>query len=262
MNPRDVLIHLSLKYNGDYKSIRHAIEEKEYLDEEIVIPSMSCRVVTLLDDDFPEILKEFYQCPLVLYYYGDLSLIQDTSKNLAVIGTRVPTEYGSESTKEIVSEVASKVNIVSGLARGIDSIAQEEALKCGGKVIAVLGSGIDVCYPPTNKKLYEEIKKKGLVISEHPSNTEPSPDKFPFRNRLIAMLSNTVLITEAYNHSGTSITASYALAYNKNVCCVPYPRNRHSLCNSLIASGADLVEKGRDVLDVMRIDLGEEIFDL
>ena len=262
MNPREILIYLSLNFDGDYKRLRQAIEDKEYVDEDIEIPNLPCRTLTIFDEEYPEVFKEFYQAPLVLYYYGDISLIKEVDKNLAIVGTRVPTEYGSSSTKEIVEEVSDKVNIVSGLARGIDAIAQEEAMRNGGKVIAVLGSGIDFCYPSENKKLYEEIKKKGLIISEYPNHIEPSPDKFPFRNRLIAMMSNTVLITEAYARSGTSITANYALAFNKNICCIPYPRKAQSLCNRLIASGANLVQNGNDVLEIMNIESNESIFDL
>ena len=257
-----MLIYLSLKFNGDYRRMRKAILEKDFPSEAPLIPEFPFKTLTIVDENFPEDLRNHCDCPLVLYYYGDISLISDIKKNLAVVGTRDPTFYGIQSTIELVDAVAKQVNIVSGLARGIDSIAQEEALRVGGKVIAILGSGIDHCYPYSNRALYEEIKKKGLVISEYPGFTEPTSDKFPLRNRIIAMLSSTILITEAYGRSGTSITTTYALDMGKNVCCVPFLRNRGSLCNSLIAAGAFPVENGSDVLEIMKIDLPDEIFDL
>ena len=262
MNAREILIYLSLKFNGDYRRIREAIEKHEYIDDDIDIPKTDYKAVTIVDEDYPEELKRYTMCPIVLFYYGDLSLIKDINKNLAVIGSRITTEYGSEATKEIVKDVAKDVVIVSGMARGIDSIAQAQAIKCGGKTVAILGSGIDYCYPETNRDLYEEIKKNHLVISEYPGQTQPTADQFRFRNRLIAMLSNTVLITEAYRKSGTSITANIALNIGKNVCCLPYPIGRYSLCNHLISQGAYLIENGNQVLDLMKIREDVPIFDL
>ena len=262
MNARDVLIYLSLKYDGNYQKIREAISKHERIDDPLVLPKTKYKAITILDDDYPEELKQYAFCPIVLFYYGDISLIKNINKNLAVIGSRSTTEYGSESTKDIVRYVAKDVVVVSGMAMGIDSIAQNQAIRCGGKVIAVLGSGIDYCYPPSNHELYEEIKKNHLVLSEYPGATMPSKDKFPFRNRLIAMLSNTVLITEAYPHSGTSITANLALCMGKNVCCLPYPAGRNSFCNQLISEGAYLVENGKQILDIMKIEDNAPIFDL
>lgn len=261
MNSRDYLIYLSLKFNGDYKMLKEAISKREEVIE-FEPPNLKCKVLTILDDDYPKEWTEFYQFPLVLFYYGDISLIKNMDKNLAVVGSRRVSNYGFRKTTEIVREVAKEVNIVSGLAVGTDSIAQNEALNSGGKVIAVLGSGIDYCYPARNKELYEELKKNHLVISEYPGLTEPSPDKFPFRNRLIAMFTNTILIPEAKLRSGTSITAAYGVGYNKNICCVPHLANTESLCNNLIANGAFLVEDAKDVLEVMDIKKDEAIFDL
>lgn len=262
MNPRDFLIYLSLKFNGDYKMIREAIQNREPIPDNIELPPLKCKVLTALDEDYPKIFFEYYQCPLVLFYYGDLSLIKDINKNLAIVGSRKISEYGIRKTIEIANDVAKYVNIVSGLAIGTDSIAQNQALKSGGKVIAVLGSGIDCCYPPKNKELYKELKKKHLVISEYPGATEPTPDKFPFRNRLIAMFSNTILIPEAKKRSGTSITAAYGTSYNKSICCIPHLADTNSLCNNLIANGAYLVENADDVLEIMKIEKDTTIFDL
>lgn len=262
MKPRELLIYLALKFEGDYHRILEAINSKEFDDIEEEPPSLTCKTLTILDDEYPTKLREYPTPPFVLFYYGDISLIQNIDKNLAVIGSRVTTEYGSDSTKEIVASVAKEVNIVSGLARGIDAIAQTQCIRSGGKTIAILGSGINYCYPEINQPLYEEIKKNHLVLSEYPGLTPPSPDKFPVRNRLIAMLSNTILVTEAYARSGTSITVNFGLQFSKNVCCIPYMKDRFSLCNKLIGQGAYLVETGDDVLEIMGITREQTIFDL
>ena len=115
MNAREILIYLSLKFNGDYRRIREAIEKHEYIDDDIDIPKTDYKAVTIVDEDYPEELKRYTMCPIVLFYYGNLSLIKDINKNLAVIGSRITTEYGSEATKEIVKDVAKDVVIVSGM---------------------------------------------------------------------------------------------------------------------------------------------------
>lgn len=262
MNAREILIYLSLRFNGDYARIRQAIDEKDYpIGEDEQLPPIKSNVVTLMDEDYPEYLKKCPMPPFVLFYYGDLSLIKDFSNNIAVIGTRDFTMYGYFATKEIVKTIADKVNIVSGLARGIDSVAHRCALANNGKVIAVLGSGIDYCYPSSNKKIYEEIKRNHLVVSEYPNNVEPSPKNFPFRNRLIAMFSKAILVTEAYAHSGTSITVGYGLEIGKDILTIPFKRKSESFCNELIKAGAFLVENGQDVLELMDKDKNEEIFE-
>ena len=262
MNPRDYLIYLSLKFSGDYRMVREAIQKREENFDDVELPPMNCKALTILDEEYPETLKEFPQCPIVLFYYGDISLLKNFDRNLAVVGARDCSDYGLAMTNEIVNSIAEEVNIVSGLARGVDSTAQIQAIKSGGRVIGVLGSGIDVCYPPQNKRLYDHLKKNHLLISEYPGITEPSPDKFPFRNRLIAMISSTIFIPEATKRSGTSITAFFAKEFNKNICCIPHRVGSDSLCNYLIANGCYLVEKGDDILEVMNIQKEITIFDL
>lgn len=261
MKAREYLIYLALKFSGDQRKILDSISEKkdEYPDEEL--PPIKSEVLTILDDDYPEEFKRYPMPPLVLFYKGDISLIKNSKNNLAVIGTRRPTSYGLFATDKIIKEVGNGVVIVSGLAKGIDRCAHELALRYGNKTIAVLGCGVNVCYPKSNQDVYDEIAKKGLIISEYPDLTPPSPEYFPLRNRLITLFSEALLITQAYARSGTSITANWALDQNKTVLCVPHSINKYSLCNDLIQTGASLVTSGQDVLEWMGLNKEEPIFE-
>ena len=252
---RDILIYLAIKFRGDWDKIRDTITGKNFVDakevEELNSTDKSNKL-TILDPEYPEWLRAIYKPPFVLFYYGDISLIKNIDKNIAVVGSRQYSEYGKETTFILVKDICARYVIVSGLARGIDSIAHETAIKNGGKTIAVLGSGIDVCYPSDNKVLYKKIKKDHLLVSEYPSDTPPEPQLFPLRNRIIAGLSKAVLVTEASERSGTLITVHYALAANKDVMCVPHPAGTHSSCNRLISQGAYLVESGEDIDNIMK----------
>ena len=254
MKAREVLIYLSIKFQGDWDKIYHFICEQKKVDSDEVraaIDNLSCQAVTMVDEEYPQQLRRISKPPFVLFYIGDYSLTSDVNKNIAVIGSRECTKYGVKHTRRIVKGICEHLNIVSGMAIGIDSIAQEECLKNNGKTIAVLGSGIDVCYPISNKELYEMIKDVGLVISEFPPGTEAIPSNFPKRNRIIAGLSKALLVTEAYRQSGTMITVYVALQIGIDVCCIPYPAGHESACNYLIGQGAYLVENAKDVLELV-----------
>ena len=169
-----------------------------------------------------------------------------------MVGSRKHSDYGEKMTTDIGGDLAKRgYVIVSGLARGIDSIAHKAAIDSGGSTIAILGSGIDVCYPPENQDLYDEIKNNHLLISEYPNDVQPDSYRFPIRNRLIAGLSKTLVVTEASYCSGTLITAMLALQGNTDVMCVPYEAGRQSECNRLISHGAYLVESADDVIEQM-----------
>ena len=137
------------------------------------------------------------------------------------------------------------------MAKGIDSVAHITSIHHGGRTIAVLGSGIDYCYPWENLELYKIIKEKGLVISEHPNIIPPEPENFPMRNRIIAGLAKGILITEAKKRSGTLITVNFGQSLSKEIMCVPYPCYEDSGCNQLIKEGAYLVEDADDVRLIM-----------
>ena len=253
---RDVLICLSVLEGGDWNRILRRVQKNELpSDEEIdaIMKGLKCKCLTYVDAEYPQWLKMMRCPPFVLFYYGDISLLlKEPEKCLAVIGSREYSEYGANATREIVKDVAKELVIVSGLAKGIDTIAAETAIAHGGKTIAILGSGIDNCYPLENIPLYNQIKSQHLLISEYPGKTTPDSYHFPFRNRLIAYLSKCILVTEAGERSGTSITVNWGLCSGKNIMCIPYPFGVSSACHRLIKEGALLVENGNDVLEFMK----------
>lgn len=207
-------------------------------------------ILTYHDTDYPSYLKEIAQPPWVLYTIGNKELLQRPA--LAMVGTRNPTNYGKIVANRLAKElVDSGFVIVSGLARGIDSIAHSGALGSNGPTIAVLGSGVDVIYPSENKKLYHEIAAKGLVISEYPPGTVPHPGYFPQRNRIISGLTYGTLIVEASTKSGSLITAQFALEQSREVFAVPGSiTSKQSLgTNGLIKQGAKLVQTIDDILE-------------
>ena len=259
---RELLIYLSVKYQGDYDLMMKAIQSREdpdYGDVIEVVKSVRSSVLTYFDPQYPSYFKKHRRAPLVLYYYGDISLIDENNfaNNLSVIGTREPTEYGINATELILSGLGSRMTIVSGLAKGIDTIAHENALKNGAKTIAVLGSGLGNIYPAENALLARRIVKSGgLVITEYPFDVPPDIPHFPERNRIIAELSRGTLVTEAYARSGTSITVGFAIEFGRDVMCVPYPIDKaDSYCNRLINEGACLVRNADDVIDYMEIQI-------
>lgn len=247
---RDILIYFAIKYHGDYRLMVNAIKEKEKVDEEELnkIRKKNYQVLTILDDDYPFELKSVYMPPLVLFYKGDISLINGKNK-LAVIGSRKPSEYGINATNKILDELFLQCEaiIVSGMAAGIDSIAHLSSLNHKMKTIAILGCGIDYCYPSENLMLKKEIEKNGLVLSEYPGNTIPNKNFFHLRNRIIAGISKAVLVTDAKIKSGTQITVRFALEQGKEIYAIPHSIFDNSFCNELIKQGAIPVLKGQDL---------------
>ncbi|MHB1005309.1 MAG: DNA-processing protein DprA [Chloroflexota bacterium] len=212
------------------------------------------RALTLADPDYPERLRQIYAPPAVLYMRGAITPADELA--VGVVGTRRATMYGREAAEAIVGDlVAGCVTIVSGLARGIDTVAHRAALSGGGRTIAVLGSGVDVIYPEENKRLAESIAEHGAVISEYPLGTKPDAANFPPRNRIISGLSLGVVVVEAAEDSGALITADFALEQNREVLAVPGPIfSRHSRgTNRLIQQGAKLILSAQDILDELNL---------
>ena len=204
-------------------------------------------IITADSPDYPEPLRNTPDPPLFLYVKGTLG----QRDSIAVVGTRKPTTYGMNVAKRISIELAEAgLTIVSGLARGIDTQAHRGALTAKGRTIAVLGSGIDVPYPPENRELMREITEAGAVVSENPFGTQPEAGYFPARNRIISGLSRGTVIVEATVDSGSLITAQYALEQNRKLFAIPgniaSPNSRGT--HSLIRQGALLIEGGSDVL--------------
>lgn len=195
--------------------------------------------VTINSDQYPESLKEINEPPYVLFYKGNLSLLNYNM--VAIVGSRKNTTYGEAVTRQIVGELRNiDYGVVSGVAYGIDTIAHKECLDRGIKTIGVLGCGIDIVYPKVNKMVYKEIEKNGLLISEFLPMTKPMPYNFPRRNRIITALSKGVIVVEATVKSGSLITVNYALQYGRDVMAVPGPvlNSNSKGCNLLIRDGA------------------------
>ena len=253
MEKRDLIIYLAIKHCGDWEQIYRALHvDSDFDDEETVMDTtrkLRCGVITILDEGYPESLLTVIRPPFALFYYGNISLIKDTDKNLGVVGTRDPTDFGLKTTREMVEGLKKHIVVVSGLAEGIDGCAHETALDCGHNTIAVLGSGVNICFPSTNRDLYAKIyySRSSLIISEYPPGVPPKANNFPVRNRIIAGLSKCLLVTEARRRSGTSITVSYALERGMNVLCVPSSDLKNSTCNLCIKDGGYLVETAEDI---------------
>ena len=251
MQAREILISLAIKFGGDWNLIYQSLKlKKDYEDEEEVLESyrnLQCQAITIMDEEYPEQLKRVKKPPFVLFYKGDISLIKNTNDCIGVIGSRHPTDYGVSNTKNMVSHLPDRVVVVSGMAIGIDTVAHKAAISSGHKTIAVLGSGIDVCYPVSNQELYEEISNCNLVLSEYPPGVAPNIPFFPARNRIIAGLSKSLLVTEAGLKSGTLITVGIAAQLGLDVLCVPSSDLGNSGTNYCIKQGAFLVETFDDV---------------
>ena len=216
-------------------------------------------VLTLRDDRYPVCLREISDPPLVLYYAGKMDTLNKAA--VAIIGARKPTPYGRAVAERLAQDLAAKgLVIVSGMARGIDSIAHWGALK-EGETIAVLGSGLEVIYPKENRSLCEKIIEKGLVLSEYPLKAAPLGYHFPNRNRIIGGLSIGVLVVEGTKKSGSLITARLALEENREVMAVPgnITSALSGGTNRLIKDGAKLVENWKDVVEELPLPVKEKI---
>ncbi len=212
------------------------------------------QILTYHDTAYPARLKEIYDYPPLIYIRG--SLLPEDEWCLAVVGTRRATVYGRQVTEEIVTDLArSKITIVSGLAKGIDSVAHRSALEAGGRTIAIFACGLDTVYPAENAELARRIMQQGALISDYPLGTRPKADNFPRRNRIMSGLSLGVLVIEADETSGAMITARLALEQNREVFAIPgsilSPASRGT--NHLIQEGAKLVRDYTDVLEELNL---------
>lgn len=216
-------------------------------------------LLTLEDKEYPEYLRETFDPPFVIYCAGNVDVLKGPA--VSIVGTRKPTPYGRAVTEKLAEDLAARgLVIVSGLARGIDSIAHWGALK-GGKTLAVLGSGLENIYPRENKSLFEKIKDKGAVISEFPLKAPPLGFHFPIRNRIISGLSQALVVVEAARRSGSLISARLALEQNREVMAVPgaVTSDFSQGTNWLIKTGAKLVETWEDVAEELPSPLREKL---
>ncbi len=224
------------------KSIDLAAELKRIAD-------YGCRVITQADAEYPAMLREIYDPPVILYIKGSLT---DRDKNsVAMVGSRQTTHYGIETARKLAYQLAyTGVTVVSGGARGIDTAAHQGALSGKGRTIAVLGTAINIVFPPENAELFERIAANGAVISQFPFNRNGDRQSFAIRNRIVAGMTLGTVVVEANLTSGALITANFATEYGRQVFAVPgridSPRSKG--CHDLIKKGAKLCEGIEDIL--------------
>lgn len=225
---------------------------EEYLERFFAtLERLGIAPVCQLHPRYPAGLHEVVAPPLTLYCIGRVELLQ-TERQIAIVGTREPSNYGREVAFRLGRRLGgSGVTVVSGMARGIDTSAHLGTLEAGGNTIAVLGCGVDVAYPRSNAEVYERICQQGLVLSEYVPHTEPLSGNFPARNRIISGLARGVVVVEAGEHSGSNITVNYALEQGKDVFAVPGPilSGVSVSTNAMIKSGCEVIAGEDDVLD-------------
>jgi DNA processing protein len=221
------------------------------------LQKINARIVTVWDDDFPPLLKKIYDPPLLLYVKGKFK--EKDNYSIAIVGTRQPTSYGKIQAEKITEQlVLQGITVVSGMARGVDSIAHRTAIRNNGRTIAIIGSGLDVIYPPENGKMFDEISESGLVISEFNLGTQPDGPNFPKRNRIISGLSIGTVIIETGTKGGAMQTAGLALDQNREVFAIPgnLGVKQAEGNNQLIhRSEAKLIRSAEDILAELELKL-------
>lgn len=213
------------------------------------ISDFGCQVVTQQDDNYPELLRQIYDPPIVLYVKGTLSPRDKNS--VALVGSRMTTSYGMNVARKLGYQLAYMgVTVISGGARGIDTAAHQGALSAKGRTLAVLGTGINQVFPPENAGLFEKIASNGALITQFPFNRPPDKQSFPIRNRIVAGMTLGTVVVEANLTSGALITANFAVENGRQVFAVPGPIDspRSKGCHDLIKKGAKLCEGAEDIV--------------
>ncbi len=239
---------------GIPRSLARSIRSRELAaDPEVELARLrrlGARVLTLEHQDYPPLLRKVFAPPPVLFVRGDLAPCRDGG--VAVVGSRSFSAYGRRVAQELGRDLARQgVSVISGLARGIDTAVHQAALKAGGHTVGVLGCGLDVAYPPENRRLIEEMARRGAVMSEFTLGTPPAAGNFPVRNRVISGLARAVVVVEAGRKSGSLITARHALDQGREVFAVPGPVGspQSEGCHDLIRQGARLLSSAADLLE-------------
>ncbi|MGB3368230.1 MAG: DNA-processing protein DprA [Acidaminobacteraceae bacterium] len=248
------------KLSRDIINNRNFDKHIEYLEE---LKTKGIRLIDYKEDLYPELLREIYDYPVDLHVLGNIELL--SSKKVSVIGTRRPTEEGRKIAREVGRLLSgSGYTVVSGMAGGIDSEAHKGALEGYGSTIAVLGSSIDICYPACNRDIYNEIIKKGLIVSEYNIPTKPLSYNFPRRNRIISGLCDSIIVIEAGISSGTLITVSQGLEQGKTIYAFPGSifSSKSEGTNYLIREGAIPINSLNDLELYFDLSPKEEISNL
>lgn len=241
MVDRNLLVALSIKYEGNYRLITQAIIAKED-----ILPVYSENCVVYGDINYPKMLYHLEQAPYVLFYKGDITLLD--RRSMGVIGSRNACRYALNETKNLIASLDQYWVVVSGLARGIDGFAHQCALN-SCSTLAVLGHGLDWVYPKENAVLFQSIERLGLLISEYPSSTPIRKHQFVERNRIIAALSSVLCVMQAQIKSGTMSTVDVALSLGIEIFALPYHLDEMEGegCNLLIQQGASLLTSSQDL---------------
>jgi len=244
---------------GLRKEIARRISRREFSVDPLKVvrkvEKLGVKILAYGDAEYPPLLREIHDPPMLLFLKG--KQVPANTTFISVVGSRNPTPYGLKTAEEIAQGLARRgLGIVSGMARGIDSAAHWGCVGGKGFTVAVLGTGIDIIYPASNRKLFQEITEHGAVITEFPLGTPPEPKNFPIRNRIISGLSKGVVVVEATKNSGSLITAELGLEQGREVFAVP--GSIHSFksmgCHYLIKQGAKLVENSDDILDELGLN--------
>jgi DNA processing protein len=209
-----------------------------------------CYLLNCTEPEYPQTLLQIYAPPVLLYVRGDPQVLNLPS--LSIVGTRRPTFYGTQMALRLGKDLAVRgLVIVSGMARGIDAIGHQGAMDANGRAIGVLGTGIDICYPKENKKLYEKVQERGAIVSEFPLRTHPAPENFPIRNCIVAGMPLGVVVVEGAQYSGSLITARLAMEFGREVFGVPGNATQpvSFAPNQLIKQGAKLATCAEDVIE-------------
>lgn len=235
-------------------SLHHGAQKLDPGELEERMEEKGVRILWHDDRNFPSDLKEEANCPYCLFYRGEFPDAHHYP--IGIVGARICSCYGEKYAVRIGQEAAKMdMYVISGLALGIDAMGQRGALDAGGRTFAVLGSGPDICYPKSNRGLYEDIiSGGGGILSEFPPGTAPAPWRFPMRNRIISALSRSLIVVEARRRSGSLITADMAMELGRDVYALPGPLDSalSEGCNRLIRQGADAIVSINDLMDDLR----------
>ena len=230
------------------------------VDQQQKMIDTGAQLISIQDARYPQRLREIFDPPMLLFALGRIELL--ATPGIAVVGTRRPTPYGIAASERLSADLAKAgLTIVSGMARGIDTAAHRAALVNNGQTIAVFGCGVDMLYPSENRKLYQEIAKAGLLLSEFPMGAPAYPQNFPIRNRIVSGLSIGVLIVEGAQHSGSAITAKLAMDQGREVFAVPGNITSKMSWgpNLLIKQGAKLVQEWTDITEELPVAIRREL---
>ncbi|MBR1641163.1 MAG: DNA-processing protein DprA [Butyrivibrio sp.] len=232
------------------ENIERSRHSWDFENEKNKLLSKGIRFVSRIDEDFPEKLKNIPNAPFAIYVKGKLP--DPNIPSVAVIGARMCSDYGRFMARQFGRDLAiAGIQVISGMARGVDGIAQGAAVAAGGASFGVLGCGVDICYPPENKEIYDALSLNGGLISEFPPGMEPVARFFPMRNRIISALADALVVVEARRKSGTTITVDTALEQGREVFAVPGRASDRLSdgCNYLISQGAGVAISAADIID-------------